>query len=54
MDPNSRGRFAWNDEDVVLLDEEGKEMTPREAKEAQLIRLRSEVEEDLPADEASE
>ena len=47
---SSRDRFSWNDGDVVLRDEDGNKMTPREAKEAQLVRLRSQVEEDIAAD----
>ena len=47
---SSRDRFAWNDEDVVLRDEDGNEITPRQAKELQLERLRSQVEEDVAAD----
>lgn len=48
---SSANRFAWNDGDVVMRDEDGNEITPRQAKELQLERLRSEVEEDPPADE---
>lgn len=43
---SSADRFAWNDDDVVMRDEDGNEITPRQAKELQLIRLRSEVEKD--------
>lgn len=50
---SSADRFAWNDRDVVMRDEDGNEITPRQAKELQLVRLRSEVDEDLPVDKLS-
>jgi hypothetical protein len=54
LNPESRGKFGWNDTDVVLLAEDGSEMTPRQAKEAQLERLRAEVAEDLPEESTEE
>ena len=47
---SSAGRFAWNDGDVVWHDEDGNEITSRQAKEMQLIQARSQVEEDVAAD----
>lgn len=43
VDPSPPGKFGWGDGDVVMLDEDGREMTPRQAREQQLIRARSEV-----------
>ncbi len=54
LTPSSRDRFGWNDGDVVMRDDEGNEITPRQAKELQLQRLRSEVAEDLPDDSGGE
>lgn len=44
------GKFAWSDGDVVALNEDGREMTARQIKEAQLIHARSQVAEDVEAD----
>jgi hypothetical protein len=41
---SSAARFAWSDHDVVMRDAEGNVITPRQAKEMQLERLRAEVE----------
>lgn len=47
---DSAKRFSWGDDDVELRDEDGNEMTLRQAKEQQLIRARSQVEQDVEAD----
>lgn len=49
-DGSSAARFGWSDDDVVLYGEDGQVLTPREAKEQQLVRLRSQVAEDVEAD----
>lgn len=54
LDPASRGKFGWDDTDTVFRDEDGKEMTIRQVKEAQLERCRSQVAEDVAADTGAE
>lgn len=50
LDPSSAARFAWSDGDVQWLDEDGKPISVRDAKEQQLIYARSQVAEDVAAD----
>jgi hypothetical protein len=48
-DPNGAARFGWADDDVRMFID-GEEVTPRQAREQQLIRFRSQVAEDVAAD----
>lgn len=50
LDPSSAARFTWSDGDVQWLDEDGKPVSARDAKEQQLIYARSQVAQDVAAD----
>jgi hypothetical protein len=50
LNPDSAARFAWSDGDVEWLDEDGKPVSARDAKEQQLIYARSQVAQDVAAD----